>query len=534
MMEFDLVIIGGGSAGAVLAHRLSEDGRHSVLLLEAGRSDKHPFTRVPALNIAAVQNPAFDWCYRTEPDPSRGGRVDHWAAGKVLGGGSAINGMMFIRGHRHDYDAWAAEHGCAGWDYASVLPYFKRLETSSRGASAWRGGEGPLSVDEVRIEHPLTTAWMAAARNAGVPLSHDLNGESAEGVDRVQVSQRKGWRASTSAEYLWPVQGKRANLAIQLNAFVRRVVVENGRATGVEYEQGGERKIVKARRGVVGSAGAMGSPKLLMLSGIGPGDHLRELGIPVHADLPGVGGNLQDHVGTHHAVAVDQRTMNSDRNPLRMMLHAANFFLRGRGPMSTPIGHAQAFVSTRPNQPAPNLQLIMAPLAFELDDAGKIKLCDEPAISQMVAVNRPRSRGRITLRAADPQAAPVIRHALLGDDDDLEQLAEGLALARRIAQQVPLAPHVKHERAPFPELKTHEELRDFARAASMCMYHPAGTCRMGTDANAVVDPQLRVRGVQGLWVADASVIPALPAGNINATVVMIGEKAADHVKETMQ
>jgi choline dehydrogenase len=533
MMEFDLIVIGGGSAGAVLASRLSEDDRHSVLMLEAGRSDKHPFTRVPALNIAAVQNPAFDWCYKTEPDPSRAGRVDHWAAGKVLGGGSAINGMMFIRGHRHDYDSWAMEHGCTGWDHASVLPYFRRLESSSRGASEWRGGEGPLSVDEVRIAHPLTQAWVAAARNAGIPHCDDLNGQTAEGVDAVQVSQRKGWRGSTSAEYLWPVAGKRTNLKMELNAQVSRILVENGRAVGVEFKQGGVSKTVHARRGVVLSAGAMGSPKLLMLSGIGPNEHLRKLGIEVKADLPGVGRNLQDHVGTHYAVAVDQRTMNSDRNPLRMLMHAANFFARGRGPMSTPIGHAQAFVRTRAGLPAPNLQLIMAPLAFELDANGKIKLCDEPAISQMVAVNRPKSRGTITLRSADPGDAPVISHALLGDDDDLNQLAEGLALARRIVEQAPLAAHVKHERPPFPQLKTHQELREFARAASMCMYHPAGTCRMGNDAMSVVDPQLRVRGVQGLWVADASVIPALPAGNINATVVMIGEKAADHVKATL-
>jgi choline dehydrogenase len=531
-MEFDLVVIGGGSAGAVLASRLSEDGRHSVLLLEAGRSDKHPFTRVPALNVAAVLNPGFDWGYATEPDPSRGGRVDRWAAAKVLGGGSAINGMMFIRGHRWDYDRWAGEFGCTGWDYASVLPYFKRLETNGRGPDAWRGGDGPLSVDEVRIDHPLTHAWKAAARSAGIPACSDLNGECSEGVDAVQVSQRKGWRASTAVSYVWPAMS-RANLKLELQATVRKVLVEGGRATGVEYEQGGARHTVRARRGVVLSAGAMASPKLLMLSGIGPGDHLRELGIGVKVDVPAVGRNLQDHVGVHHAVAVDQRTMNTDNGPLRLLLHALNFFTRGRGPLSTPIGHAQAFVRTRDNLPAPNLQLIMAPMAFEFGSDGKLKLCEEPAISQMVAVNRPGSRGSITLRSGEPNDLPVIRHSLLGDDDDLAQIAEGLELARRITRQQPLAGHVLHERPPFPQLKTQDELRDFARSAAICMYHPAGTCRMGSDEAAVVDPQLRVRGMQGLWVADASVIPALPAGNINATVVMIGEKAADHVKAAL-
>jgi choline dehydrogenase len=526
---YDLVIIGGGSAGAVLAARLSADPACQVLLLEAGRSDRHPFTRIPALNIAAVQNPQFDWCYKTEPDASRGGKVDHWAAGKVLGGGSAINGMMFIRGHRHDYDRWAAEEGCAGWDYASVLPYFKRLETSSRGADAWRGGAGPLSVDEVRMQHPLTAAWMAAAEAAGVPRCKDLNGENAEGIDPVQASQRQGWRASTSAEYLHPVRG-RANLHITLQAEVEQLLIEGGRVTGVRYRQGGEVKTVQARAGVVLCAGALASPKLLMLSGIGPAEHLRELGIPVLVDAPGVGANLQDHVGTHHACVVDQRTMNTDRSPLRMLAHAANFFARGRGPLTTPIGHAQAFVRTRPG-PAPNLQMIMAPLAFGLDDKGAIKLADEHAISQMVAVNRPKSRGRIRLRSAQAQAHPLIDLALLGHEDDLDQLVEGLQLARRIMAQSPLAQHVKRELSPGAALDHPQALREYARAASICMYHPVGTCRMGSDAASVVDPQLRVRGVQGLWVADASVIPSLPAGNINATVIMVGEKAADHIKE---
>lgn len=250
----------------------------------------------------------------------------------------------------------------------------------------------------------------------------------------------------------------------------------------------------------------------------------------MQVDAPGVGANLQDHVGTHHACVVDQRTMNTDRHPLRMLAHAANFFARGRGPLTTPIGHAQAFVRTRPG-PAPNLQLIMAPLAFGLDDQGAIQLADEPAISQMVAVNRPKSRGRIRLRSAQPQALPVIEHALLGHDDDLDQLVEGLQLARRIITQAPLAAHVKREMVPG--MDDPQFLREYARAASLCMYHPVGTCRMGSDAASVVDPTLRVRGVEGLWVADASVMPSLTAGNINATVIMVGEKAAHHIAQSL-
>lgn len=527
-METDIVVIGGGSAGCAVAHRLSEDGRLSVLLLEAGGSDKHPFTRVPALNIMAVQNPRFDWCYKTEADPSRGGRVDHWAAGKVLGGSSSINGMMFIRGHRQDYDDWAAL-GCTGWDYASVLPYFRRMETNLRGGDAWRGDSGPQAVSEVRLRHPLTDVWMEAVQQAGVPRCKDLNGEAAEGVDYVQASQKNGWRHSTAAAYIWPAKSRR-NLAVELGALVQRVRIDNGRATGVEYLQGGQAKTVTARRGVVVCGGTMASPKLLMQSGVGPAQQLRELGIAVAVDAPGVGQNLQDHVGVHYVSHVNVPTLNTQRGALSGLSALFDFFARGRGMMTTPIGHAQAFVKTRDPSGVPNLQLIFLPMSFDLDDKGAIKLSDDPSVSVMIAVNRPQSRGAITLRSADPADKPVIRYAQLDADDDLEQLAEGLLFTRRIMQQPALAPYGVREKRPGANLSRLDELRDFARLASGCMYHPSGTCRMGGDAGSVVDPTLGVRGVDGLWVADASVMPQLTAGNINATVIMIGEKAADHIK----
>jgi choline dehydrogenase len=523
-MEADIIVIGGGTAGCAIVNRLSEDGRTEVLLLEGGRSDKHPFTRVPVANIMAVQNPEFDWCYKTEPDPSRGGRIEHWAAGKVLGGGSAINGMMFIRGHRTDYDRWAAE-GAAGWNYDSVLPYFRRAETNERGSDAWRGDAGPLSVSEVRIRHPLTEAWIKAATEAGIPRCADLNGETAEGVDYVQASQKNGWRHSSAVAHVWPAM-KRRNLKVELQAVVTRILLRDGRAVGVEYRQGGELKTAQARRGVVVSSGTMASPKLLMQSGIGPAEHLRELGIAVALDLPGVGGNLQDHVGTHQVMRVRPQTLNS-RSKLQGVGDLLNFFLRGRGPVTSPIGHAQAFVRSRSGLASPNIQIIMVPLAFELDEKGAIRLCKEPAISQMVAINHPGSRGRISLRSADADALPVIKHALVGDDDDLTQLAEGLLLARRIVDQAAMKPHMIEEARPGAALQTIETLREYARMAAMCMYHPIGTCRMGSDDQAVVDPQLRVRGVDGLWVADASVMPSLTSGNINATVAMIGERASD-------
>jgi choline dehydrogenase len=530
-IEADIIVIGAGSAGSAMAGRLSEDGRLSVLVLEAGRSDKHPFTRVPAMNVFAVLNPQFDWCYKAEPDPSIGGRSDVWAAGKVLGGGSAINGMIFIRGHAHDYDRWAAE-GASGWDYASVLPYFKRLETNERGGDAHRGNQGPQSVSEVRAVYPLTRDWVAAAVEAGIPRSPDLNGAKAEGVDLVQVSQRDGWRHSSAAAYLRPA-AKRSNLRVELGAMVTRILIEDGRATGVAFEQSGVARRAMGKFGVVLSGGTINSARLLLLSGIGPAAELPALGIDVIRDLPGVGRNLQEQVGTHVSVAVDQRTLNIDVGPLRGLAHLANLLSRGRGALTTPIGHAQAFVATRPGLPAPNIQLIFAPLAFAPDEQGRIQLLKESSASTMVGVMRPKSRGSVTLRSPDVKAPPVIRHQLLGNDDDLEQLSEGIAEARRIFAQPSFARHISREIKPGPTIVERDALRAHIRQTAIPMYHPVGTCRIGTDAMSVADPNLRVRGIDHLWIADASVMPSIPSGNTNATSIMIGDKGADHVRAAL-
>lgn len=524
---FDIVVVGGGSAGGALAARLSQDGRFSVCLLEAGKSDRHPFTRIPAGNIKAVQNPDFDFCYQVEPDPTIGGRADVWPAARRLGGGSSINAMIFIRGNKWDYDHWA-ELGASGWDYASVLPYFKRLETNERGADEHRGGSGPVSVSEGRAVYPLTQAWMDAAVQAGIPRSADLNGANAEGVDLIQLSQHKGWRHSTAAAYVRPAMGRK-NLKVELEALARRVVVENGRATGVEISQGGAVRTVRAKRGVVVSAGSMNSPKLLLQSGIGPAAHLKEVGVPVVKDLPGVGANLQEHIGAHVVDGVTSRTVNTDIDPLAALGHALNFLLNGRGALTSSIGHAQAFVATRPGLPAPNIQLQFAPLAFDLNAQGKLELRKDSAANTAVCVVRPKSRGTLRLRSGDPNDPPVISHHLLGDEDDLEQLAEGMDVARKIFAQPAFAKFATGEIRPGPPFQEREPLKAFLRMASIPMYHPVGTCKMGTDPMAVVDPQLRVHGIDGLWVADASVMPTLPAGNTNATAIMIGEKASDLV-----
>ena len=526
-LEADIVVVGGGSAGAAMAGRLSENGRFSVLLLEAGRSDRHPFTRIPAANIAAVQNPAFDWRHQAEPDDTIGGRAEVWPAAKVLGGGSAINGMMFIRGNPWDYDQWAAS-GAKGWDYASVLPYFRRMETNERGEDAHRGGGGPLSVSEVRATYPITDDWIRAAEEAGIPRSRDLNGADAEGVDRVQVSQRRGWRHSSATAYLSGAR-RRNTLRVVLKAEVTRIEVEDGRATGVRFRQDGIDRRATARRGVVLSAGTVNSARLLLLSGIGPAEALSALGIPVCANLSGVGQNLQDHVGTHVSVAVTQSTLNVETGGLKGLKHLADFFLRGRGALTTPIGHAQAFVRTRPGLPAPNIQLAFAPLAFGHDAEGRIQLLKEAAVGTMIGVMRPKSRGSVSLRSADPEAPALIRYRQLADDDDVAQLIEGIGMARRIFAQPSIARHITREIAPGPAAADIAGLRQYLQHAAISLYHQVGTCRMGTDDQAVVDGDLQVRGLHGLWVADASIMPSLPAGNTNATAIMIGDKGADHV-----
>jgi len=533
MEETDIIVVGGGSAGAAMAGRLAEGGIR-VTLLEAGRGDRHLKSRVPALTSSIVQNPEFDWCHVVEPDPSLGGRADVWPAGKLLGGGSSLNGMMFIRGHRWDYDRWA-ELGATGWDYAGVLPYFRRLEDNERGADEWRGTGGPIGVSEVRARYHITDRWVEAAEAAGIARSSDLNGERAEGVDYVQVSQRGGMRCSTARGYL---EGRDygGRLRVELECQVLRVLIENGRAIGVAVRRGGKDFTLRARRGVVLSAGSMNTPRLLMLSGMGPQEHLREMGIPVERDLPGVGRNLQDHVGTHVVNAVNATTLNTDAQGLRGAWQVLRYALARQGALTTAIGHAQAFVKSRAHLPAPNLQISFAAFAFDFDERGRLMLRKDSAVSTLVGLMRPSHRGRISLRSPDPLAPPLIEHRQLGSEDDIDQIVEGIGIARRIMNASPIAGLVSGELRPGPALDTSEALREYVKLASIPLYHPVGTSKIGAadDPMAVVDADLAVRGIDGLWVADASVFPTLPAGNTNATAIMIGDKGADHVLRALQ
>lgn len=529
--EPDLIVIGGGSAGAACAARLAEGGRR-VLLVEAGKSDRVLKSKVPALMSGIVHTPEFDWCYRAEPDESVGGRPDVWPAGKRLGGSSAINGMMFIRGHKWDYDRWA-ELGATGWDYESVLPYFRRMEDNERGEDRWRGRGGPISVSEVRSRYRVTDEWIEAVQQAGYPRSLDLNGESAEGVDYIQLSQKRGLRCSTAAGYL---RTGSESLQIMVEATVLRIVTREGRAHGVVVRRAGREETLTAREGVVLCAGALNTPRLLMLSGIGPERHLRHHGIEVIRDLPGVGGNLQEHPGCHLVNEVAGRTLNTDSRGLAGVRQVLAFALARSGALTTGIGHAQAFVKSRAGLPAPNLQLAFSAFAFDVTDKGNLVLRRESSVSTFVALMRPASRGRIDLAGNDPDAAPVIRHRLLGNEDDVEQLVDGLEIARRIMAQPAVAPHVTAEVRPGPQLESREALGHYVRAATIPMFHPVGTAKMGApdDPEAVVGPDCLLHGIDGLWVADASIMPTIPQGNTNATAIMIGERASDLVLDALK
>jgi choline dehydrogenase len=406
------------------------------------------------------------------------------------------------------------------------------MEDNERGADRWRGTGGPVSVSENRARFPITDVWVEAAVAAGIERNPDLNGERAEGVDYAQLSQRKGMRCSSAAAYIHGSK-HRARLQVETEAQVVRIVIEDGRAVGVDYMKGGPKQTVRSRHGVVLSAGSMNSPRMLMLSGIGPAEHLREVGVPLVHNLPGVGRNLQDHVGTHLVNEVNVPTLNSEAHGFAAFRHVVRFALGRRGILTTGISHAQAFVKSRPGLPAPNLQIAHTAFSFDFDETGKLVLRKTPSVSTLVALMRPSHRGRITLRSADPLAPPRIEHRQLGSDDDVEQIVEGLFIARKIMAQEPIARFVTAETRPGPALDTVEALRGYVRAASIPLYHPVGTCKIGDDDMAVVDPDLRVRGLTGLWVADASVMPSLPAGNTNATSIMIGDKGADHVLRTI-
>ena len=530
--QYDVIVVGGGTAGCVVAGRLSEDPSLSVFLIEAGGSDRHLYSRLPAASSAAVFNPRFNWMYEVEPDPTRSGKTDSWWSGRGLGGGSAINGMMFVRGHRDDYDLWS-ELGCSGWDYESVLPYFKRLECNQRGGDEWRGGDGPHSVEDLHVDSVLTRAWIKAAQEAGIPRSHDLNGVDHEGVDYVQVAQRRGWRESAAQAYLHPL-GKLANLHVQLDSHVTRILFAGGRANGIEYVRNGAGQPGKAmaRAAVVISAGSIASPKLLQLSGIGDARALNRSGITSIAHLPGVGKNLQEHAGIRYSFGVNGETLGSRTGLLHNLGQVFQFLVNGKGLLTTPIAHAHAFVRTRDKYKTPNIQVTMAPFHIDIGE-NRAVLSRERIAGGAVGLMRTRSRGAVTLRSPDPLEAPRIHYPMLDFEEDIEQLVDACRLARRITQQPAFAGCLARWQHPDDAVFAGDQLRDFVKDTTFPMYHPVGTCRMGPGAQAVVGPDLKVTGVEGLWVIDASIMPTLVTGNTNVTVLMIGERGADLVRSAL-
>lgn len=525
---FDYVVIGAGSAGCVVAARLSEAG-HSVSLLEAGKRDAHPLIHIPAGVGHLLYDPRYNWMYASEPEEGTQGRPIHTPRGKVLGGSSSINGMLYVRGNPADYDGWA-QLGCRGWSFDELLPLFKKSESYAGGGDpAFRGREGPLVVQDYRTVLPLTHVFVQAAQEAGFPFTPDLNGQTQEGVGYAQMTRRGRLRGSTYRTFLGAPAARR-NVKVTTEATVTSLVVENGRCVGVRFRRGREAGEVRARKEVVLSAGAIGSPQILQLSGIGDAAHLRAVGVEPTLDLPGVGRNLSDHYAARLVARLkDLATINELASGLRLVREIVKFGLFGRGALTFGVTSAMVFCRSREGLASPDMQLLFTPASYVFGKA--LVLEDEPGMTVAVCPTRPGSRGTVLIASPDPLASPKIRYGYLSDRDDLRVMSAGLGYARAIYAAPAFAPYLVRETRPGAEVASPEEVESFVRREGSSLYHPVGTCRMGIDPAAVVDPRLKLRGLEGLRIADASIMPFLTTGNTNAPAITIGEKAAAMIIE---
>jgi len=525
--EFDYIVAGAGSAGCALANRLSADAGNRVLLLEAGGRDTYPWIHIPVGYFKTMLNPKTDWCYQTEPDPGLNGRCIPWPRGKVLGGSSSINGLVYIRGQSHDYDQWR-QLGNAGWAWDDVLPYFMRAEDNERGANATHGEGGPLGVSDVGFSRGFSDAFIDAAEEIGIPRTNDFNSGDQEGAGYFQLTTKNGRRCSAAVGYLKPIKD-RANLTIATGAQVRRVLFDGKRAIGIEYDANGQTAVARAKGEIVLALGAIGSPQILQLSGVGPGALLGEFGIPVVRELPGVGENLQDHLQIRAVYKTNQPSLNDEVNSLfRKALIGLEYALFRKGPMTIAAGHVGMFAKTREELETPDVQFHFIPLSTKGPGDG---LHDFSAFTSSVCQVRPESRGRIVIKSPNHADYPAIIPNYLSTEIDRQTIVAGMKLSRKIMATPTMQDLIIEEFLPGLGVQSDDELLEHARDNAGTIYHPVGTCKMGNDPMAVVDERLRVRGVDGLRVADASIMPTLVSGNTNAPSIMIGEKASDMVLE---